>query len=434
MRSRWRREARLAELRLAPPAGRDHLASPGLADDRRAVAQRGDHGAERPRRRPLEALQRLRHLLLVLRRPRHPARSARAAGGRTAHHRAVGQALHLRSAAAISFPDDQRHLQGRRERDRADEHQVSAGAPLRRRAAQVHRPEIPGHGRRPRDRQPGARSHFQIHGRGGLHLARRHPGAGPHQYAEEPGQQSQQAGATRGHGAAGSQALQRLSARGDPDPRHARAQHRAASGDRQRHQSADRAVLPHPGVQIPRRARSRGVEAQADRGQWHRRVPADGQQGHFGFLSALARHRGHSAAGAVAEFEDHHHRLGQGRPADHPQRRDCGAGSDAAVRRERHAAPAAPAAPTESAPGSPPGGSSEAAPPAKSSNVSMPPASDKIQAAQPSAAATPSGAPAAPAAPSRSEASAVESILSRINGALHGSAPPPATPGEESKH
>jgi hypothetical protein len=95
---------------------------------------------------------------------------------------------------------------------------------------------------------------------------------------------------------------------------------------------------------------------------------------------------------------------------------------------------AAPTAPTESAPGGPPGGSSEAAPPAKSSNVSMPPASDKTQAAQPSAAATPSGAPAAPAAPSRSEASAVESILSRINGALHGSAPPPATPGEESKH
>ena len=95
---------------------------------------------------------------------------------------------------------------------------------------------------------------------------------------------------------------------------------------------------------------------------------------------------------------------------------------------------AAPAAPTESAPGSPSGGSSEAAPPAKSSNVSMPPASDKIQAAQPSAAATPSGAPAAPAAPSRSEASVVESILSGINGALHGSAPPPATPGEESKH
>ena len=95
--------------------------------------------------------------------------------------------------------------------------------------------------------------------------------------------------------------------------------------------------------------------------------------------------------------------------------------------------PAAPAAPTESAPGSPPGGSSEAAPPAKSSNVSMPPASDKIQATQPSATATPSSAPAAPAAPSRSEASAVESILSRINGALHGSAPPPATPAEESK-
>jgi hypothetical protein len=37
---------------------------------------------------------------------------------------------------------------------------------------------------------------FQIHGRGGLHLARRHPGSGPQRYAEEPGQQSQQAGAT----------------------------------------------------------------------------------------------------------------------------------------------------------------------------------------------------------------------------------------------
>ena len=61
-------------------------------------------------------------------------------------------------------------------------------------------------------------------------------------------------------------------------------------GDRQRHQSADRAVLHDPGIQIPGRERSPGVETQTDRGQRHSRLPADGQQGHFGFLPALARH------------------------------------------------------------------------------------------------------------------------------------------------
>jgi hypothetical protein len=114
-----------------------------------------------------------------------------------------------------------------------------------------------------------------------------------------------------------------------------------------------------------------------------------------------------------------------------------------------------------------PSGSSEAAPPAKSSNVSMPPASDKIPAAQPPGGPTPVGAsavpaaqppggptpvgasaaPAAqppggptpvggPAAPSRGEASGVESILSRINGALHEilPPPPPAVPEEVPKH
>jgi len=114
-----------------------------------------------------------------------------------------------------------------------------------------------------------------------------------------------------------------------------------------------------------------------------------------------------------------------------------------------------------------PSGSSEAAPPAKSSNVSMPPASDKMPAAQPPGGPTPVGAsavpaaqppggptpvgasaaPAAqppggptpvggPAAPSRGEASGVESILSRINGALHEilPPPPPAVPEEVPKH
>jgi regulator of protease activity HflC (stomatin/prohibitin superfamily) len=112
--------------------------------------------------------------------------------------------------------------------------------------------------------------------------------------------------------------------------------------------------------------------------------------------------------------------------------------------------PPPPPTPNAPEPNTAPGGSSEWAPPAKSSNVSMPPASDKIPAAQPPGGPTPVGAPAAqppggpspvgtptaPAAPSRGEASAVESILSRINGALHEMLPPPppAVPEEVPKH
>jgi regulator of protease activity HflC (stomatin/prohibitin superfamily) len=88
--------------------------------------------------------------------------------------------------------------------------------------------------------------------------------------------------------------------------------------------------------------------------------------------------------------------------------------------------PAPPAPPSE--PGGQPGGSGEAAPPSKSSNVSMPPASDKPQPAPPLAAPPPA---AASPAPGHSQSS-VESILSRINGALH-LGPPPATPEEGSK-
>jgi hypothetical protein len=56
------------------------------------------------------------------------------------------------------------------------------------------------------------------------------------------------------------------------------------------------------------------------------------------------------------------------------------------------------------------------------------PASDKPQPAPPLAAPPPA---AAPPAPGHSQSS-VESILSRINGALH-LGPPPATPEEGSK-
>ena len=62
-------------------------------------------------------------------------------------------------------------------------------------------------------------------------------------------------------GAARPQALQRLSARLDPDSRHSCAQHRIAAIDRRRHQPANRAVLSDLGIQIPRRARSGGVQA-----------------------------------------------------------------------------------------------------------------------------------------------------------------------------
>ena len=124
----------------------------------------------------------------------------------------------------------------------------------------------------------------------------------------------------------------------------------------------------------------------------------------------------------------------QGRPADHPQRRDCGAGSDAAVRRERHAAAGGAGRPDQWPRAVRPAvrAKRRRRPNHRTSACRRLPT--RFQAAQPSAAATPSGAPAAPAAPSRSEASAAELILSRINGALHGSAPPPATPGEELKH
>jgi hypothetical protein len=40
----------MAELHLAPPAGCDHHAPGGVANDRCAVALRGDHGAEQTQR------------------------------------------------------------------------------------------------------------------------------------------------------------------------------------------------------------------------------------------------------------------------------------------------------------------------------------------------------------------------------------------------
>ena len=70
---------------------------------------------------------------------------------------------------------------------------------------------------------------------------------------------------------------------------------------------------------LPRRAREEGIRAQADRGERHPRLPADGDAGHLRFLRALARHRGDASARAIAQHQDRDHRQRQGRPAGHPR-------------------------------------------------------------------------------------------------------------------
>ncbi len=75
--------------------------------------------------------------------------------------------------------------------------------------------------------------------------------------------------------------------------------------------------LRDSGIQIPGRARGAGVAAQADRGERHRRFPAYREPGHFGFVFALARHRGDAGAGAIEKFQSRDHRQRQGWPADH---------------------------------------------------------------------------------------------------------------------
>src|SRR5712691_1757354 len=62
---------------------------------RRALSVHGDYGSERPCRRAVETIQRLRHSMLVLRRPRHRPQSSRAAGGGSPPHLALGQTVHL---------------------------------------------------------------------------------------------------------------------------------------------------------------------------------------------------------------------------------------------------------------------------------------------------------------------------------------------------
>ena len=94
-------------------------------------------------------------------------------------------------------------------------------------------------------------------------------------------------------------------------------QYRIAACHRRRDQPADRAVLLDRGISPSRRSRGRGIQAQADRGERHRRIPEDRKPRDFRFLSALARDRGHPGTCTIAEFEGGGDRRRQGRPADH---------------------------------------------------------------------------------------------------------------------
>ena len=148
-------------------------------------------------------------------------------------------------------------------------------------------------------------------------ITRGNSGQNSRKCAKEPGCPSRPIGTARGHGTAGPQTLQRFPAKLDPNSRYTCAQHRIATPNSCRHQSPDRAILPDTGVQIPGRARSRGGKTQADRGEWRSRFPADGEPRDFGFIPALARHRGHACARAVQECKNRDHWQRQGRPADH---------------------------------------------------------------------------------------------------------------------
>src|SRR4029079_1128350 len=101
-----------------------------------------DHGAERPGRRPLETVQQLRPLLLVLRWSRHDRRPTRAARRRAPRNLALGQIISLRSAAAVQNSDLQRDQQGRRQRQCANQHALPAAAQLCWRVAQIYRTEL----------------------------------------------------------------------------------------------------------------------------------------------------------------------------------------------------------------------------------------------------------------------------------------------------
>ena len=120
-------------------------------------AERHRDGADRPRRHPVEALPR-----------RHPARPAPAKdeGMRVL---LPWDKLFLYDLRLQTYDRHlQRHLQGRRQSDRHDQHPVPAEARRRAATASDDRAGLRASGCSARDRQPGARDFRRIHGRGNL--------------------------------------------------------------------------------------------------------------------------------------------------------------------------------------------------------------------------------------------------------------------------
>src|SRR5512136_1094767 len=138
----------------APLAGFVRLIAGGGAGGHHTFPLRGHYSYKRNGRSSLEAIQRVRSLLLVLCWPRYNSRSPRIEGRGPPHRMALGQIIHLQPATAVLNSDIQRYYQRRRERDRADQYTVSTVAQLCRSAAQIYRPPVSGFRRRSRNRQP----------------------------------------------------------------------------------------------------------------------------------------------------------------------------------------------------------------------------------------------------------------------------------------
>ena len=242
-------------------------------------------------------------------------------------------------------------------------------APLRRRAAQVHRPEIPGYGRRSRDRQPGARSHFQIHGR-----RRSTPRATPSRIRS--------AAVRRRAWAAISTSwcnLRRWSSR-TPSTTTTFCKARSRSSTRSCSASSCRRRSLPPSIGRPssstssRNTRFR-VAREAEESK-RKQIEANGiaafqQTVSQGISDSYLRWRGIEATLALAQSQNSKIVVIGGGKDGLPIILNAETAAPEATPpsgANGTPPPATPAAPTESAPGSPSGGSSEAAPPAKSSN------------------------------------------------------------------
>ena len=250
---------------------------------------------------------------------------------------AVGQAVPLRPAAADHDRHLQRHFQGRRESQRDDQHPVPAEA---RRGAAT-----------PPDHRPGLHHADADARKSATGRARSSPHTRPKRSIRPSARRFRRKSA---------RTPRRCSARACCSGRNRRANTASTieiSLDEMLilydtlvlglelpatvNAAINRKIEQYYLVQeyaLPRRARREGIRAQADRGERHPRLPADGDAGNFRFLRALARHRSDAATRAVAQHQDRDHRQRQGRPAGHPRQRrhaDAAESGDDAGRRAR---------------------------------------------------------------------------------------------------